>query len=222
MTTEAPNRSARRAKRTRQAIVEAAEQLLTQKGAEAVTLAAVAERADVAVQTVYNRVGSRSALLVAVAARALEDNRKYMDAAYAATEGGARERIARAADAYARFALERPIQFRILADPPDEPDALGRVAHLISEQNGKLAAAIRDGIAEGTIRPDVDPELAATAGWAMSNGILALARRPDELRADAARIDALVGFAKAAFWAGIAAEPDGRAAGRARASRGLR
>jgi AcrR family transcriptional regulator len=201
------NRTARRANRTRQTIIEAAEQLLAEQGSEAITLAAVAERADVAVQTVYNRVGSRSALLVAVAARALEDNRQYMDAAYATTEGGARDRIARAADAYARFALERPTQFRILTDPPDEPEALEQVANLISEQNGKLAAAIRDGIADGTIRPDLDPELAATAGWAMTNGILALARRPDALQADPARIDALVAFAKAAFWAGIAAEP---------------
>ncbi len=38
------------------------------------TLAAVAERADVAVQTIYNRVGGRDAVLMAVAERALQDS----------------------------------------------------------------------------------------------------------------------------------------------------
>lgn len=76
-------RATRRAAATRAAIVEAAEELLAEGGPSALTLEAVAERADVAMQTVYNRVGGRSAVLIAVAERALEDNRQYMDAAYA-------------------------------------------------------------------------------------------------------------------------------------------
>ena len=77
-------RTARRAAATYRAIVDAAENVVLESGADALTLEAVADRADVAVQTIYNRVGGRSAVLIAVAERALEQNRQYMDAAYAA------------------------------------------------------------------------------------------------------------------------------------------
>jgi len=195
-------RATRRAAATRAAIVAAAEELLAEGGPSALTLEAVAERADVAVQTVYNRVGGRSAVLIAVAERALEDNRQYMDAAYA-TPGTPQERISAAAAAYARFAAERPHQFRLLADPPDEPAALERVADLVEEQNAKLAAALSDGIADGSIAPGIDPRTAATALWATMNGILSLSWRADRLRADPGQLDAIIATAQAMTFHGL-------------------
>lgn len=177
------SRSARKTAATREAIIDAAQALLDEGGPAALTIPAVSERADVAVQMIYNRVGSRDALLLAIAERALEANRRYMDRAYAQA-GTPFERIERAALAYARFAAERPQQFRLVADPPDVPEALGRIADLIEEQNNKLADALRDGIADGSIRPDIDPNLTATTLWAMSNGILGLAWRNDRLRTE--------------------------------------
>ncbi|MFD7011263.1 TetR/AcrR family transcriptional regulator [Rhodococcus jostii] len=183
MTSQGTSRTARRAAATYRAIVDAAEEVMLEYGSDALTLDAVADRADVAVQTIYNRVGGRSALLVAVAERAFVDNRQYMDAAYAAP-GTPVERILRAAEAYARFAAERPHQFRLLVDPPNEPDALTRIADLVAEQNNKLAAALADGAEDGSINPHLDPATAATALWAAMNGILALNWRADRLRSD--------------------------------------
>ncbi|MDO8632430.1 MAG: TetR/AcrR family transcriptional regulator [Phycisphaerales bacterium] len=160
-------------------IVDAAQTLLDEGGPNALTLPAVSDRADVAVQTVYNRVGGRSALLMAVAERALSDNREYMDAAYA-TPGKPIERILLAGAAYARFAIERPHQFRLLADPPE---ALERVVDLVLEQNQKLEAAIAEGIAGGTIDRSLNAPETATVLWAMMNGLLALTWRADRLRA---------------------------------------
>jgi AcrR family transcriptional regulator len=100
--------------------------------------------------------------------------------AYAAS-GTPLQRIRAASAAYVRFAAERPHQFRLLADPPDEPAALERVADLVDEQNTKLAAALSDGITDGTITPDIDPRTAATALWAAMNGILGLSWRADRL-----------------------------------------
>jgi hypothetical protein len=48
----------------------------------------------------------------------------------------------------------------------------------------KLADALRDGIADGSIRADIDPDLTATTLWAMSNAVLGLAWRNDRLRTD--------------------------------------
>ncbi|MDT3439280.1 TetR/AcrR family transcriptional regulator [Pseudofrankia sp. BMG5.37] len=191
MTAVTGTRAQRRAAATRQAVVEAAREIIASEGADAVTLEAVAERADVAVQTIYNRVGGRSALLTAVAEMAMEENRAYMDAAYEA-EGTVEERLLRAAAAYVRFARERPHEFRILVDPPDEPETLDRIASLIEEQNAKLTDVLRDGIATGTSRPDLDPDRVSTVLWATMNGLLALAWRADKLRPDADELDALL------------------------------
>ncbi|WP_100459935.1 TetR/AcrR family transcriptional regulator [Mycobacteroides abscessus] len=191
MTEDRITRTARRAAATYRAVVDAAEQLVLESGADALTLEAVAVRADVAVQTIYNRVGGRSAVLLAVAERALQENRQYMDAAYA-TAGTPVDRIRRAAEAYTRFAVERPDQFRLLANPPSQPEAFARVAGLVQEQNAKLAEAVSEGIAEGSINPHLDPATAATALWAAMNGILALSWRPDRQPHDASGIRDLI------------------------------
>jgi AcrR family transcriptional regulator len=112
MATEpALSRSARKTAATREAIIDAAQALLDEGGPTALTIPAVSERADVAVQTIYNRVGGRDALLLAIAERALEANRVYMDQAYT-TPGTPIERIERAARAYG-------------ASPPSAPNSSG-------------------------------------------------------------------------------------------------
>ena len=57
-----PTRTQRKAEATRLAIIENAEALILEGGAVALTLEAVAERADVAVQTIY-RIGGRLSLI---------------------------------------------------------------------------------------------------------------------------------------------------------------
>lgn len=173
-----PTRTQRKAEATRLAIIENAEALILESGAAALTLEAVAERTDIAVQTIYNRIGGRSALLMAVAERAFEENRAYMDAAYEAA-GTPLERLQMAAKGYFRFAFERPNEFRLLADPPNEPEALARVSELVRHQNSKMEAAIADGISDGSIDPAVDPYLATTSMWAAANGVLSLMWRAD-------------------------------------------
>ncbi len=167
-----PSRTARRSEALRARIVETACELVAEAGVSGLTIEGVAARADVAVQTVYNRVGGRHDLLVAVAEQALAANRIHMDAAYAAP-GTPTRRIETAAAAYTRFAVDNPHQFRLLAEPPAEPGVRHRIQALVAEQNAKLAGAIADGIADGSIRPTLDPHRAATVLWAMMNGLLA-------------------------------------------------
>nr|WP_228561526.1 TetR/AcrR family transcriptional regulator [Catenulispora rubra] len=191
MADQTVTRTQRRAAATRKAVVDAAREIIVSEGPAALTLEAVAERADVAVQTIYNRVGGRSALLTSVAELAMEENRAYMDAAYEA-EGTSEERLLLAANAYVRFARERPHEFRILVDPPNDPETLDRIAALIEEQNAKLADVLRDAVAEGTTRTDLEPEQISTVLWATMNGLLALAWRADRLQTDADGLDGLL------------------------------
>lgn len=178
MNISTPTRTQRKAEATRLAIIHTAEALILEEGLSALTLEAVAERADIAVQTIYNRVGGRSALLLAVTEKAMEENRVYMERAYAAA-GTPLERIRVAAMGYIRFAKERPNEFRLMASPPDTPEAQTRISSMVKKHNARLEAALRDGIADGSIDPAIDPYLVATAMWAAMNGMLSLAWRAD-------------------------------------------
>ncbi len=192
--TSGPTRTTRRAAANREAIIDVAEALLMEGGLGAVTVEAVAERADVAIQTVYNRVGRRPEVLVAVAERAIEENWLYMAPAFALA-GTPLDRLAAVARAYVAFAQERPRQFELLNTPPDEPDALARIAVKVDQQIGRLADIIADGIADGSFVTHVDPSVAATGLWAMMEGVLVLGWRTDRKNPDDAALDTLTGFA---------------------------
>jgi AcrR family transcriptional regulator len=184
-------RTQRKAAATRRTIISTAKSLIIESGVNALTLESVAERADIAVQTIYNRVGGRPALLIAVAELALEEHNKYMQDALAAS-APAREKMRLIAESYTRFAFERPNEFRLLLDPQGEPEALQRISELINEQNAKTAAVIRAGLAAGTIRADLDPDQVALAAWAMMNGILSLAFRDDQTHYYAKQVPVLI------------------------------
>ncbi|TLF77437.1 TetR/AcrR family transcriptional regulator [Nocardia cyriacigeorgica] len=201
-------RAQRKAAANRRAVVDAARVIVAESGADALTLEAVAERADVAVQTIYNRVGGRSALLTAVAEQAMEESRAYMDEAYA-TPGTPEERLTLAAEAYARFARERPHEFRILVEPPDEPTAIDRIVELTRTQNAKLAAAIHDGIATGDLRRDLDPDDLAAVFLATINGLLALAWRPGALGVTDEELDRLLATYVSTVADGLRVRPAG-------------
>jgi len=127
-----------------------------------------------------------------------------MEAAYAAP-GSPIERILRAGDAYRRFALEQPAQFLLLASPPDDPEAARSLTALVGEMNGKLERALRDGIASGEIRGDIDAAAMATALWGMFNGMLTLAVRNDAFKLDEATRDKVLATATLVLEAGLAA-----------------
>ena len=171
-------RNTNKASNTRLAIIDTAETLVIEGGMDSLTLDAIASECGITVQTIYNRVGGRAAILIAIAERALEDNRQYMDAAYARS-GSAYERMLAVSEGYARFAAEKPYAFRLMANPPQEPQALERITQLVQKHNSQLMQVIKDGIKAGEIRTDIDPFQTATAIWAAANGLLSLNWRAD-------------------------------------------
>ena len=190
-TTTSKPRNQRKAAATRRKIISTAKSLIIEGGVNSLTLESVAERANIAVQTIYNRVGGRPGLLIAVAELALEEHNKFMQDALAASVP-ARQKVRLIAEAYTRFAFERPNEFRLLIDPQGEPEALQRISELINEQNAKTAEVIRTGVAAGTIRASLDPDQVALAAWAMMNGILALAFRDDQTHYYAKQVPELI------------------------------
>lgn len=193
----------RRSAAIREQILDATEAILATHGSDGLTMDAVSAQADVAVQTVYNRVGGRPALLVAVAERALEQNRQYLDSVASDRSLTAWERIEAIGYAYARFAETRPEQFRLITDPPSEPEALRPIETLIANQLSVLSELIAEGVHDGTINAALDPEPTATALWAMATGVCALRIRTDRLQAGPEQIDALVATARTLLQDGL-------------------
>ncbi|WP_191242724.1 TetR/AcrR family transcriptional regulator [Amycolatopsis deserti] len=177
-----------RKQRTIDALLKAAEQVFARRPVDEVTVEEIAERAGVAVGSIYNNFGSKAGLHAAVVDRALDVDREYMDRAYTPDRSPI-EQLEAAAEQYLRFYLEQPEFFRMLAFPAPlgnyeaAAETAARLAHRVDEQNARMIDAIERGIADGTIRP-LDARQAAKVLWASWNGVISLAWRPDELRED--------------------------------------
>lgn len=188
-----------RKQRTIDALLKAAESVFARQPVDEVTVEEIAERAGVAVGSIYNNFGSKAGLHAAVVSRALDVDREYMDRAYTPDRSPI-EQLQAAGEQYLRFFLEQPEFFRMLAFPaplgtyPAAAETAAQLARRVDEQNARMADAIERGIAEGVIRP-LDARKAATVLWASWNGVISLAWRPDELREDEAGLADLLALA---------------------------
>ena len=135
----------RRQERTRQAVFEAVGAIIAEGGLEALTMRKLAERADVAVATLYNQFGDRRQLLVAFVDHGLDQLELEFDAAPAAGPVDTTRQLFAALDDEfaARPEVWRPI-FSMLKSGADVHgmSAVGdRVVALIEADLDKAAAA---------------------------------------------------------------------------------
>ncbi|WP_433473892.1 TetR/AcrR family transcriptional regulator [Spirillospora sp. CA-142024] len=175
-----------RRQRTVEALLRAAEEIFSTRGADEVTVEEIARKAGVAVGSIYNHFGSKSGLHAAVVEQALGVDRDHMDRAYG-EERTPVEQLYAAADEYLEFYLAYPEYFRMLAFPgepgqyPAGREVAERLARSVDGQNRRMVEALRRAMDAGAIRA-VDPEEAATVLWAAWNGVISLGWRPDSLR----------------------------------------
>ncbi len=183
------SRTERRKARTTTAILDAAEAVFVSHGYHGARVEEIAERADVAIGSLYTHFGSKLGCYLAVVDRALTLEESYLRPAIEEADGpgGA---LRAAGQAYLRFSLEHPGHFRLLGLPPVGLAAEGelsgpaeRLARRGEELNDGLAGIIADGVAAGTLRP-VDPRRTARFLWGAWTGVISLHERPDRLRLD--------------------------------------
>ncbi len=159
------------AARTRAAILEAARQLFTERGYAATPMAAIAERAGVALDTVYASVGRKpelARLLVETAISGTDqaipaEQRDYVRAIQAAPDAGAK--IAIYAAAVAAIAPRLVLVLAIIQQAArDEPE----LAALWNETAERRAANMRRFVADLAIVAALrlDPGEAADIVWA--------------------------------------------------------
>lgn len=160
----------------RQRIVDAAHDLITDRGYRATTIAAIAARADVNVDTVYTLVGRKPVLLAEVIEQAISgkdhvvvaDARDYVKAVRAEPDPARKLAIyARAVrETHARLA---PIFVALRDASATEPDAR-QVWQRISERRAaNMRKFVRELRAAGGLRSDLSISDAADIVWATNS-----------------------------------------------------
>lgn len=105
----------RRRRKTQKAVLDAAEALFVERGYRATSLEAIAERADVAVSSIYfNFAGGKSDLYLALAKRAAVVNEEALEPAYDPGLDPFEQLIA-VGRAYSTFHLDHPLALRLLS-----------------------------------------------------------------------------------------------------------
>jgi AcrR family transcriptional regulator len=146
----------------RERIVEAASAQVAEAGYASASVSAVAERAGVATGSVYRHFPSKADLFAEVFRRA---SQRELDVVAGVTGDESlppSERVAAAAEAFARRALAAPtMAYALLAEPVDPAVEAERLSFRRGYRDA-FAGALGDGIASGEFR-EHDTEVAAAA-----------------------------------------------------------
>ena len=150
---------------TRRQITTAARELIAEGGYVAAPVAAVADRAGVAVGTVYRHFPSKSDLFAEVFREASQHEVDAMRDAIEAGTGSARDRVATGIETFTRRALRgRRLAWALLAEPVDPAVEVERL-HFRHSYRDLMAEVIAEGIEAGELPPqEVDATAAALIG----------------------------------------------------------
>ena len=155
----------------RERAITAVAKLFASRGAEGVTMRALAKELGCSPMTPYHYFDNQEHLLAAARTRAFED---LAAAQRLASEGpgDALQRIRRARRAYIAFAVENPELYRLMffALPPKESYA--ELTSAWSASFAPLREAVVSAVAERTIEGDVD--VIAHLLWSEMHGLVSL------------------------------------------------
>ncbi len=163
----------------RKRILAAAREMFEEKGYEAVTMRAIAERIEYTATALYHHFQSKHALLTELCADEFAQLGRRM--LKAAKPTGPIERLRVAAQTYLRFAEKHPSQYRFLfmtVLPPFRQEGF-RPHHQFDDPEQDAYAYLRqtcaDAIAEGLLRPEYDdPDALAQMLWGAVHGHISL------------------------------------------------
>ena len=156
----------------KQALLEAAVQLIAETGPRGFTLREAARRAGVSHNAPYRHFRDRDDLLAAVAT----DGFDRLTRAMARAGPGVRplHRLRRSGLAYVDFGLRWPQHFAAMFDAPRDPAAYPACAAAAQRCFQTLLGFVRDCQAAGQL-PAGDPERLAYHAWSLVHGIAKLA-----------------------------------------------
>jgi AcrR family transcriptional regulator len=165
--------------RRRSEILDAAAVAASEGGFDAITMDQVARHARLSRALLYVYFEDKDALHLALCERAMELLLERFAAATRDVPTGL-ARLEAMGSAYVRYARELPVYFQALAHlearAPEDLQKHLRVTELGTLCHQGMTGAIRDGIADGSIRPDMgSPDAVAIALWGFMHGVIQIA-----------------------------------------------
>jgi len=165
----------------REQILRAAAELIARKGLENVTFGEIARKARLSRPLVYFYFPDLRSLFLETVLKAHADLRSRFEAATAVGRTGI-EKIDNIGRAYARFQTEAPIHFQLCTLFDASPchlsgkcEAAEALQASEMETHRLCADAIRQGMADGSIRSDIgEPAQVAVVLWACVHGLAQL------------------------------------------------
>jgi len=161
-------------------IVDAAEHIFFSKGRHLATMDDVAKEAELSKGTLYLYFKNKEDLYLAINLRGFKILREKFERAAATEQIGLQKAIA-IGEAYYQFYSDYPKYFEALIYFESHDMTLqdeNSVAATCADEGHKaleiLIDALRNGIADGSIRADIDPVKTAIILWGQSSGIIQL------------------------------------------------
>jgi AcrR family transcriptional regulator len=168
----ATERTEARKAATRERVVAAALELLSEGGYAAVSIQPIAARAGIATGSVYRHFASKAELSAEVFRRAAAPELAAVTAAAADDGRTARERVAAGAEAFARRALAGPTQaYALLAEPVDPAVEAERLVFRRGYRD-VFIRTIEQGIERGELPPHDTETLGAAIVGALGEALV--------------------------------------------------
>lgn len=171
----APSRQTERTERSTEALLDAAAELIAEGGLEAMTFAAIGQRAGYSRGLVTARFGSRAGLVNALVRRTWGQLSVRREA-HARPEHSAIDSLMSLVVSIRQYAVEDPRNVRALfalmfeALGPDE-QLRERMSQFHQGMRDDIAALVEAGRVDGSINPAADPETTAVIFVAMFRGL---------------------------------------------------
>jgi len=157
----------------REALLEAAREIIAEEGPRGLRLRAIARRAGVSPAAPYRHFRDLEAVFAAIATEGFERFSRYLEEAGAGI-GDPLARLGALGEAYVRFALQNPAAFRVMfGDRIGEPEAHPGLEAAGRRAFAPLEEAIRAGLASARMRGD-DPEAMILLAWSSVHGLATL------------------------------------------------
>ena len=174
-------RKEREKERRRQEIIDAAERIFFSKGIQNATMDDVAQEAELSKGTLYLYFNSKIELYLAINIRGVKILDEMFLKAYESVETGLQKTYA-LGRSFLQFSSEYPDYYNALSYYEfyeQDLDTTSQTTQMCAK-NGhaildKVIEALRLGIEDGSVKPDIDPVLTANVLWAQSSGMIQFA-----------------------------------------------
>ena len=193
-------RRQRERERKEKEITEAARGFFFSKGYDSTSVDDIAERLELSKGTIYLYFANKEELYFAVAKDGLLIVRGMFEKAMAGPGNGL-ERLMAIGRAYIEFWSSQPEYRRLFHDTVTRTSPLqsgprgAEFARIGAEANGLMVVTIKQGIADGSIRPDADPEKLAFCASSMVDGILDRTERMGKNKGDEVEREKMLTYA---------------------------